>query len=824
MKFSRPPIPVDVEKEISEYYEKPVPKSEFVLRLEHQLRIRYGVKEHKKMLEMKKKKMILTIGFASIAALLIFIFVSTDMAKAMKRVLGYIPGIGMVDTSGTLRVLPEPVTQIRDGVTVTVVQVVADEERTVIVYKAEGLTIEAANSNGEQLAPVSLPLLYLADGTALGEIHAGGYDGITEPLVNNIVPVGGWPNYVQRLVFPPLNLESDELKLVIPLLQNMPLGTAPANWEIPLQLQPAPPNYEVNIYTEITSSQVDVTRADVTPTQNADMDSLANTSQVNGFTFSLDTVIELPDGFVFTGRFFWDDTVFPAGSDIYLYVQDLIILSDGGGQAIPIEAVNLGDAPEGVNERVWSVRTNTKNFQSPLVLSIPSIEAMYVPPRVEFEFDLGANPQIGQIWDINQEISIDGQVVRITSIELVDNQDAICLVFAGENAAGIVIHDRASEWPDALCSSNGSHSPSMFIGPVVYQSIPSGVHRFSVGVRTYYISQGPWQVLWNPPMALGPTPAPTSTPILESGACLTYEKWKQLMSQGAQPAQDLEGKLWSTVYPNDGTSPVFYANNPGGTNPERFNVDGFMGAAKVSVSNNGTHLAYTSNESIQVADLLTGKKITIGGGVTDFSWSPDGMQILYAANVSGLYVVKFDGSGQQQLNIGSSDLTSAIGWLSDNQTVIYGVLGGDGTSLKSFDLQSGKTVDLFTINNTSVPGKLLPYRYEMSPDGQWIIFSENPFGQSIPNLYVSRIDGSERRLVVDSDLWNPPIWDPSGQWLFLNQAVVDGDLAHRIVPMAGVKYTVVNIPVLVNPFTCEIRLLPMNSGLDVMSFVEDWSP
>ena len=125
----------------------------------------------------------------------------TGVAYAIGRLTGYIPGIGFVQKD-SLRVLAEPVSQTRDGITVSIEQVVVDPERTIIIYKTEGLTIVAANSKGEGGGNPfgSSHFLRLPDGTMLEE--STGYSGTPEPLLNNIKTEGGWPNYVQRLVYP----------------------------------------------------------------------------------------------------------------------------------------------------------------------------------------------------------------------------------------------------------------------------------------------------------------------------------------------------------------------------------------------------------------------------------------------------------------------------------------------------------------------------------------------------------------------------------------------------------------------------------------------
>src|SRR5690349_2544830 len=56
------------------------------------------------------------------------LLVLTGVAYAIGRSLGYIPGVGFVQPA-SLRVLAEPVHETRDGVTVTIEQVVVDAER-----------------------------------------------------------------------------------------------------------------------------------------------------------------------------------------------------------------------------------------------------------------------------------------------------------------------------------------------------------------------------------------------------------------------------------------------------------------------------------------------------------------------------------------------------------------------------------------------------------------------------------------------------------------------------------------------------------------------
>jgi Tol biopolymer transport system component len=142
-----------------------------------------------------------------------------------------------------------------------------------------------------------------------------------------------------------------------------------------------------------------------------------------------------------------------------------------------------------------------------------------------------------------------------------------------------------------------------------------------------------------------------------------------------------------------------------------------------------------------------------------------------------------------------------VGWLAENQTIVYGAMGGDGFNFKSHNLQSGETKDLFIVHNKAGFGSV-------SPDGQWIVFTDHVFGENGWSIFISRIDGSDRRLVADTSVPTAfiSVWSPDGQWLIIN--------THKPGDPDGME-----TPVVVNPFTCQsVRLNAIHS------MVEDWGP
>jgi hypothetical protein len=724
-----------------------------------------------------------------ILTILLALTLVTGVAYAIGRLTGFIPGIGFVETS-TLRVLAEPVAVSRDGITVSIEQVIVDSDRTIIVYKTEGLTMEAANSKGEGGGPFgSEHFLRLPDGTVLKENPDAGYIGTPEPLIHQVQTEGGWPNYVWRLVYPSVPLQVNELTLVIPVLQNMPAGAAPENWEITFRLKPAPP--------EMTFAPITILptiNASITETGEAVPTTLSNVATLHGFTFQLDSVVELEDGFVFTGNLSWDASAFPTGKGM---IAEAVIptLTDAGGGQIPIEEVRLNTL-YGEYNVPWSYRTNRKSFTGPLTFTISTIKTSVWLPPVDVEIDFGSDPQTGQKWEINRDFILEGHRVRLLSASLGLVPDTcqgvgISFEFQGDAPGGYAFAEEPVPQEPMVCpdahggggGGSGPYEPYTFFTGLSYRELPTGLHTYSIHVAVPYEVRGPWQVQWNPPLSSEPTPTP------EPGACLTLGMWNQLTGRNDALPAEIGGKIVTTIN-EGGPLPAIYVSSPDGTNLQKIGI-----GAWPSLSNNGTQLVYSAADGLRVVNLSTGQSSALGTDGYRIIWSPDDARMMYTTTF-GLYVINADGSGPQRVDTASAQVIAPVGWLPDNQTVVYSVLSGDGFVLKTYNLQSGETKDLFAIHNKAGYGAI-------SADGQWIVFADREFGETNWGIFISRLDGSERKLVVDPEVPTAfmSVWSPDGQWLIVNTRDVNDK----------------NIPVLVNPFTCETFALNQVNGM-----VEGW--
>jgi hypothetical protein len=164
-----------------------------------------------------------------------------------------------------------------------------------------------------------------------------------------------------------------------------------------------------------------------------------------------------------------------------------------------------------------------------------------------------------------------------------------------------------------------------------------------------------------------------------------------------------------------------------------------------AISQDGSRLAYATDAGITVLELASGKPSVLAGiSGRDLHWSPDGSRIAYVntGGANGIFVVGSDGKGPQQLsNLGYE---SIAGWSPDGSSLYYAIpgAGGNGFLLRSVDVGSGATQDVFVLENSSLKA---PFP-AVSPDGQWIAYR----ARDNSSVYLKGMDGSPARLLLDN--------------------------------------------------------------------------
>jgi hypothetical protein len=325
------------------------------------------------------------LGFALGAVLLaacVLIVGPQNVVAALQKILGYIPGIGFVE-SGSIRVLAEPVALTRDEITITLKEAVADSIQTILVYEVEGLwTVEIRSSDEEDPICDQPDLLRLPDGN---EFRLTGGQGVH------------WGSgFESRVFFAAIPPDVNEAELVIPCISEMPLGKAPEDWHLPFHLKPAPPDMTIVPVLEAETPTVE-TAPPATP--------LAAAVDKYGISLELEKTVALDDGYVLLGRLHWTDPRFVSfGGPINMSVKD------GDGMELIAE---MDFSYEGMDRTPdphtipWAVRIQGKTVPGPIRLTVTSINIMLSDPAY-FSFDTGPDPAVGEMWTLDREFSIIG--------------------------------------------------------------------------------------------------------------------------------------------------------------------------------------------------------------------------------------------------------------------------------------------------------------------------------------------------------------------------------------------------------------------------------
>jgi hypothetical protein len=516
---------------------------------------------------------------------------------------------------------------------------------------------------------------------------------------------------------------------------------------------------------------------------------------------TLEKFVEVEGGYQLYGSLDLSGATLPAQG--YFNTMVVIKMTDANGNRIPFEEARFEPQDNTVydpNKVAWIYRTNQKAFAAPLTLTLSWVE-MQIAPQIPFELDLGPNPQIGQTWEINRDLTFEGHTVRLLSAQLVESTDpqwASSLVFTYEDNEGGIFINVMDDVPQTplieVLGGGGGGGPltGKRLAWMNYGEIPNGLHRFTISATVQYRIIGPWQVVWNPPVTS--EPIPTSAPE----ACLTSEKWEQAKGQHEALPVGLGGKVLLTTDRMLPDINVFIANLDGS------DLRGLFNGYYPALSPDGMSVAYMleTDVFVNVFDINSGQITSIGTG-TEPLWSPDGLRILFYSPPDGLYLANADGTGLQKIETGSPRV-QPVGWLPDSQTIVFGAQIGDIYNLyehffKTYNLQTGETKSLFPITIKTSSGAV-------SPDGQWIAFYDRLFGTNLDGaVFISRLDGSERKLVamLDNTLAFHPVWSPDGQWLIVS-------VVEPYEPTS---------PVLVNPFTCQFVRLE-----NVRGEVQSWRP
>ena len=688
-------------------------------------------------------------GIVALAVLSLMIIVTLVIGPqrvyaAILELLGYIPGVGIVDPSHPIRTLAEPVSITRDGISITVTSAVLTGDRTHIEYRVFGVPSSAYPDREDLHGCFQSDYLLLPDGTRLDRIE------------NDFPPI---PAGVNAAVF------------MVPCISGTLPGKVPENWELPLRFVPAPPDLTVIPVIESLPS----------PAPSV----MANTPTVEINPLRILKVLDIGDKFVLMGEFSYNaarDPSLPAGS---WWAIQRVSITGADGRDVPQAFSNDFSLPTPTrpDSETWIYQLY-KNFVPPVTITYAGeiISPVGEKEQAEFDFDAGLNPQDGMVWTVNKDFRLGGFNIRLVSIE--SSQRGYSFRFKADPgaSANAINVDIVGYSPNCGGGGGGGQFPEEFDREVCYADIsgsnefPHGELKIVVNFQALVRQNKSFLVQWSPDASFA-----TSTP--QSGVCLTADTIPQLSPAPADPAGGT-ALMYEQMDGTDQWGLVLY--NLDGSRKQVVVPAGNWGA----LSPDGNRVAYSAlDNGIHIFDLESQVDQALPGAAGyNLRWSTNGTRIAYVGQgnngESSMFVVDADGSRLRRIS--NLAYGSLIGWSADDTQLYFTVpfTGGAAWKVFSYDLAGNEPRELFTIEN-GTPKFLNP---QLSLDGNWIAYR----GRDNSSLYLVHPDGSGMRLVLDNVGAVGIEWSRSG-WLGVSLRKANSD-----------ESTII----LLKPDTCEAYLLP----------------
>jgi hypothetical protein len=713
---------------------------------------------------------------------------------AIQSWFGYVPGIGLV-SDGQIRVLAEPVSVTRDGITVTIEHALVDLNQTTVVYSVEGLTEDMLDSN-----PMSnTPGCYTDATLRLPE---------EELSPTNQIGTSWMTGYQHKTIYPAIPSPLNEVTLVLPCIRSAILGKAPENWELSFRLIPAPPDMTAFPVIEISTSiaETPMTQPQTEPN---------TTLSTDGISLVLDRAVQMDDGYLIYATLHWENTMF---SSIDQNDTSAIHLLDANGQEVAytydLDALSSMEWQPGRTS--FALRTAPIQVVGPLTLVLDSVVVtVAVPVDATFTFDPGPDPQPGQVWELNKDIDVGyGHSLHVLQatypkppMENLPPQPGFS--FQVESPTGVtqaMLFDK--DHPLAGGGGGGGFFTGIFSSGFSYiGEMPLGPITVNIESIGFSLPTG-LEASWTPPAT---TPQVAATPQLS--ACLTRESWQEALQAHASLPSNITGTLaLSDLLSSTYNYQVSVAKLDGGGQK----VYGF--GFGPSLSPDGTRMVHQGpmnaapSDGLYITDLSSGDSVIVPGtGMGDMGalWSRNGQKIAFTRGPSSgligapgpysIMLMNVDGSDIRQLT-NSEGANYLMAWMPDGVGILYTSAMRDAVSINLMNTQTGETRTLFDLNyNATVV---------VSPDGKRLAFEEmlplDKYG-----LFVSDLDGSNRKLLADGNPFvvTVPYWSPDGDWVIasVHNSEADNEPRSKLA--------------LIQPDTCQIIALPNLTG-----YVSSWLP
>ena len=413
--------------------------------------------------------------FGSVVAVVLFLLILAaifpqGVTAAIQGIARYIPGLGLVEKDASVWAIAAPVEKTQVNVTLTVENAVLTPNKASILLSVRGLTPEMmgdGSATNREKECYQSPSIRLPDGSLLSSSGSmvASYDLKT--------------GYSKYYFFTPENASgtfAKNLREVILMLDCVPgtrLDAVSKQWEIPLKFTLPSPDLANFPVEEISPASEGAKPGDSSP-------------------LSLDQVIKADDGYVFIGTF---RPLFPDSQIWGSEIESLAKITDARGQELnyfsPADLVASGSSSPSMH---WAYKILEKEVAWPVTIRFDTIDASCYGNGV-FSFDVGENPQVGQVWEQNQKVQVGSCSFQVLSVS--QKTDGYVFRMAGPAGSGVRLQNPKISGLTEKSLDTRDYSDVTEQTLYFNETPPKGTITVTFeGVQTKIA--GPWQVNWQP--------------------------------------------------------------------------------------------------------------------------------------------------------------------------------------------------------------------------------------------------------------------------------------------------------------------------------------
>jgi hypothetical protein len=384
----------------------------------------------------------LLIGLLAVA----LIVAAPQAVKALKQLFGYVPGVGLVESYEGMRVLDEPVSLTRDGVTLTIEYVFVYEDHVELIYDVQG--IDPSNDGALAEDGSSSPTAFCG-GVNIGEL--GNHDGdallrLPDGTTLERDRTGLYPQnaFAMKPVYK-VSIPGDVMEMTL-LLDCIPwarLGAVPENWELPFELARVPEGENVGLpVIDVESAEPEPALMEQTVSEEPEIEEPTGAEPPLTQPAEAEPVLPSPD-FVMTLEkvaqtessmlFYISLEMKDADPSLVSIMPEDMYLIDALGQKIPLYASGPWQPFLHRPGSLFEYFSLEKPADGPLTIVMDDAVVYYAPLYVDppqatpaemtLRFDVGANPQHGQSWALDSHFEIAGYPFQVVSARAVAWED-----------------------------------------------------------------------------------------------------------------------------------------------------------------------------------------------------------------------------------------------------------------------------------------------------------------------------------------------------------------------------------------------------------------